>query len=195
MYATDPSGRSAKPVKVRQVSSGTDATDEEGYRVRVTNHNTSALSRIGMVFAGFLLAAMILFTLTGYERITRAYADVNVLNNAIDETNLRIAALDVQIECAVTIRDAQEAAERLGMQYPSPSQYVRVGDYIPITTVLPSDTVGTETSIDTLNRGDAVNAPIDNVGINPAEGLDTANSEGNMSVLPTTPEAHGDLEG
>ena len=178
MYATDPSGRSSKPVRARRVSASPDAA-EDGYRVRAAGRDTGILARIGIIFSGFLLAAMILFTLTGYERITRAYADVNTLNSAIDETNLRIAALDVQIECAVTIRDAQDAAERFGMQYPSPSQYVRVGDYIPTAvTTLPTDAFGM-----VPDRSDAVNPPVDNVGsaVNPP--VD------NVGVVPADPDA------
>lgn len=97
-------------------------------------------SRIGVMFSGFLFAGMLLFTLTGYERISRAYADVNTINREIELTQLRIKALDVQIECAVTIQDAQDTAERYGMRYPTQSQYVKIGSAIPVFGQAPSDT-------------------------------------------------------
>jgi len=96
-------------------------------------HQATPASRIGIMFSGFLFAGMVLFTLSGYERTSRAYADVNAINSEIDDTELRIKALDVQIECAVTIQDAQETAERYGMQYPTQSQYVRIGGSIPVS--------------------------------------------------------------
>ena len=123
-----------------------------GKRVRRT---VSTGSRIGLMFSGFLFAGMLLFTLTGYERISRAYADVNTINREIDSTRLRIKALDVQIECAVTIQDAQETAERYGMRYPTQSQYVKIGSSIPISGQAPQDPIGnTITPGDTLTDDD-----------------------------------------
>ena len=81
---------------------------------------------------------MLLFTLSGYERIARAHADINLLNEEIDVTELRILALDVAIECAVTIQDAQAAANTYGMQYPTQDQYVRIGDSLPISGSAPT---------------------------------------------------------
>ena len=84
--------------------------------VRVEKPEMTALGRIGLIISGFLFAGMVLFTLSGYERISRAYADINALNNEIDLTDLRINELEVQIECAVTIQDAQKVAEAYGMR-------------------------------------------------------------------------------
>ncbi|MEG1524911.1 MAG: hypothetical protein RRZ24_08170 [Clostridia bacterium] len=116
--------------------------DDDGFRIRVAKDEIKPASRIGLIFCGFLFAGMVLFILAGYERISRAYADINTLNNEIELTNLRIVELDVKIECAVTIQDAQEAAKNLGMQYPEQSQYRKIGDYIPISGILPDDTAG-----------------------------------------------------
>jgi hypothetical protein len=69
----------------------------------------------------------------------RAYADINALNSEIELTNLRINELDVQIECAVTIQDAQKVAEAYGMQYPEKSQYVKIGDPLPFDNTVPTD--------------------------------------------------------
>ena len=108
--------------------------------VRVERPEMTALGRIGLIISGFLFAGMVLFTLSGYERISRAYADINALNNEIDLTKLRINELEVQIECAVTIQDAQKVAEAYGMRYPEKGQYVRIGDPLPFDNSLPSPT-------------------------------------------------------
>ena len=97
------------------------------------------IKELPQMFSGFLFAGMVLFTLTGYERISRAYADINTINNAIEQSKLRIKALDVQIECAVTIQDAQTAAEAYGMCYPAQSQHVRIGSPIRIAGTAPLD--------------------------------------------------------
>lgn len=90
-------------------------------------------TRFMLVLCSFIFAGMILFVLTGYERISRANADINTLNVQIEETELNINALNAAIECAVTIDQAQEWAKSHNMQYPSKSQYVRAGAPIPIT--------------------------------------------------------------
>lgn len=101
--------------------------------VRVEKPELNPLARIGLILCGFIFAGMVLFTLTGYERISRAYADINALNTEIDATKLRINELEVQIECAVTIQDAQKVAEAYGMQYPEKKQYVKIGDSLPFS--------------------------------------------------------------
>lgn len=116
------------------------------------------LSRIGIMFSGFLFAGMMIFTLSGYERISRAYADINVINSEMESARLRIKALDVQIECAVTILDAQETAERYGMQYPVQAQYVRAGAAIPI---FGADNVGTTVTPGTAGTSDDTAVPDD----------------------------------
>ena len=112
--------------------------------VRVDKPEMTSLGRIGLIISSFIFAGMVLFTLSGYERISRAYADINALNNEIELTDLRINELEVQIECAVTIQDAQEIAEAYGMQYPEQNQYVRIGDRLPFDNSLPSPTDTTE---------------------------------------------------
>lgn len=97
-------------------------------------------SRVAILGCAFLLAGMVLFILTGYERITRAYSDINTLNSQIETAQLHINELDVAIECAVTIQDAQNAAKRYGMQYPEQSQYVKSGSDIPLTAPTSPDT-------------------------------------------------------
>ena len=108
--------------------------------IRVEKPEMTSLGRIGLLISGFLFAGMVLFTLSGYERISRAYADINALNKEIELTELRINELEVQIECAVTIQDAQKVAEAYGMRYPENDQYVRIGDPLPFDNSLPSPT-------------------------------------------------------
>lgn len=128
--------RSTKP------RGGAKSARESG--VRVNKPESSSLGRIGLIISGFLFAGMVLFTLSGYERISRAYADINALNDEIDTTDLRINELEVQIECAVTIQDAQQVAEAYGMRYPEKSQYVRIGDALPFDNTTPPPTTSPE---------------------------------------------------
>lgn len=136
--------------------------------VRVENPQITTLGRFGLIVSSFLFAGMVLFTLTGYERISRAYADINALKNEIESTKLRIRELDVQIECAVTIQDAQQVAEAYGMQYPEKSQYVRIGDALPFGNVAPAST----------------DTPVEDTATQPettpdtTDGLDTSGGEG-----------------
>ena len=117
--------------------SGVKSARESG--VRVKKQESSTLGRIGLIISGFLFAGMVLFTLSGYERISRAYADINALNSESDLTDLRINELEVQIECAVTIQDAQKVAEEYGMRYPEKSQYVKIGDPLPFSGGVPTN--------------------------------------------------------
>ena len=90
-------------------------------------------ARVGIMFCVFVFAGMLVFILSGYERIARAYAGINTLNDEIDEIRLHINALEADIECAVTIEDAQSYAISQGMQYPVQSQYLESGKPIPNT--------------------------------------------------------------
>lgn len=117
----------------RQSRSKSASRAAEEPHVRVEKPELNPLARIGLILCGFIFAGMVLFTLTGYERISRAYADINALNKENDATKLRINELEVQIECAVTIQDAQKVAEAYGMQYPEKKQYVKIGDPLPFS--------------------------------------------------------------
>ena len=142
LYLPTQEEQDAYEARASRTRAGTKSAHEPG--VRVKNPEMSSLGRIGLIISGFLFAGMVLFTLSGYERISRAYADINALNDEIDATDLRINELDVQIECAVTIQDAQKAAESYGMRYPDKNQYVRIGDALPFdnTTPAPTDSSG-----------------------------------------------------
>ena len=127
--------------------------------VRVEKREISGLGRVGLIISGFLLAGMVLFTLAGYERISRAYADINTLNDEIELTELRINELDVQIECAVTIQDAQKVAEAYGMQYPEKGQYVKIGDPLPFSNSTPAITESGDGTVTETPAPDTTQAP------------------------------------
>ena len=133
------------------------------------------MGRIGLIISGFILSGMILFTLAGYERISRAYADINALNTEIDSTKLRINELDVQIECAVTIQDAQKVAEAYGMRYPEKSQYIKIGDPLPFSGGAPVDTSNPDSTATTSPDTAATTSPDTTPDPN-AGGTDTTTS-------------------
>ena len=91
------------------------------------------IGRYGIMASLFIFAGMILFMLSGYEKISRSYQEINVINAEIEETKLNINALEVAIECAVTIEQAQAWAKSHNMQYPLQSQYVVSGSSIPVS--------------------------------------------------------------
>ena len=112
----------------------------------------TTMERIGIMFCAFVFTGMILFTLSGYERISRAYADINTLNDEIDEIELHISELNVAIECAVTIEQAENAALAAGMTYPTRAQIYTAGDPIPAPSSTLTDPLAGE---DPTNSADA----------------------------------------
>ncbi len=89
--------------------------------------------RIAMLFAIATVAAAALFVVFRYNRIAGEYLEVNQLKTDIEAAELRVRALNVELECAVSIQNVQDAAARLGMTYPTAEQYVCAGDALPIT--------------------------------------------------------------
>lgn len=80
-----------------------------------------------------LLAAASLAVVFRYADIASQYAVVNQLKSDIESAELRVKELNVKLECAVGIQDAQDAAVRFGMTYPTASQYVRAGDALVLS--------------------------------------------------------------
>lgn len=117
-------------------------TDAEGKvipaPVAVAREMTT-MERIGVMVCAFVFAGMVLFTLSGYERISRAYADINTLNDEIEDIELHISELNVSIECAVTIEQAETAALAAGMTYPTRAQIYNAADPIPAPSSTLSD--------------------------------------------------------
>lgn len=87
--------------------------------------------RAAMLFGIATVAAACLFVVSRYSRIAGEYLAVNDLKTKIEETQLRVRTLNVELECAVSIQNVQDAAARLNMTYPKADQYVRVGDALP----------------------------------------------------------------
>lgn len=119
------SGKGVKAEAGAESNNNTADESEEVVPVPLHIQNSREMNspeRIGILVCTFILAGMILFVLTGYERITRSYAAINTLNAAIDDAKLRISELNVAIECAVTIDQAENAALAAGMTYPTESQ-------------------------------------------------------------------------
>ncbi len=117
-----------------------------------------------IMFFSFLLASMIVFVLSGYERISKAYSDINTLNKSIDSVKLHISELNVAIECAVTIDDAEAAAIDAGMVYPTINQIHSSDD--PLSPSLSSPTLSVseteeETGEDGTNSTDLAENPED----------------------------------
>jgi len=142
-------------------------TDAEGKPIPVPvsmQREMTSLERIGIMVCAFVFAGMILFTLSGYERISRAYADINTLNDEIEDIELHISELNVSIECAVTIEQAEAAALAAGMTYPTRAQIYTAGDPIPAPSLTLSDTLTGEdpTESDTAEGESDNGAPEDN---------------------------------
>ena len=148
LYTPKKNGETEDTLRTPRSASSRKKPDEP--HVRVDKPEMTALGRVGLIISGFILSGMILFTLAGYERISRAYADINALNSEIESTDLRINELDVQIECAVTIQDAQKIAEAYGMRYPEKSQYVKIGDPLPFSGGVPTNAPETSPDATTL---------------------------------------------
>ena len=89
--------------------------------------------KVASVLCVLLMGVSALTVIAGYENIASEYALVNTLKGDIKDAELRLAELNVDLECAVCIEQAKEAAVRLGMTYPTASQYVRAGEALPVT--------------------------------------------------------------
>ena len=115
------------------VRAGDRPSEREEREERVSFRSGIEIGKYGIMFSLFVFAGMILFMLSGYEKISRSYQEINEINAEIEETRLNINALEVAIECAVTIEQAQQWAKAHNMQYPLQSQYVVSGSSVPVT--------------------------------------------------------------
>ena len=111
---------------------------------------TSPLQRVLATILICALAASLLFVLLRYERIADEYAVVNELKSDIEEANLSLAALNVELQLAVSLDNAKEVAQRMGMDYPTADQIHRVG--APLTASL-DDNAGSADSLPLQNQG------------------------------------------
>lgn len=60
------------------------AFKEEKPKVIRQMHEVKPLTRFAIIVCAFIFAGMVLFILTGYEKISRAYSGVNTLTTEID---------------------------------------------------------------------------------------------------------------
>jgi len=154
----DPSTRLYAPSKKKRPAydpeTGERISEEQITAVPIAIRQRSELTplgRLGIMFCIFVFAGMLVFVLSGYERISRAYSAINDLNDEIEEIELNIDALEAEIEKAVTIEAAQNYAISHGMQYAQESQLLQAGKPIPNTIAngpagsAPEDGEGTPT--------------------------------------------------
>lgn len=134
-YAYAPAAAPVQPVEQPKV-----APKPQQRPVRQPRPVLSTGCKAAMLFAVFTVAAACLLMVFRYARIANEYLEVNQIKTDIEAAQLRVRALNVELECAVSIQNVQEAAARLGMTYPTADQYVRAGDALPVAA-------GTQTSV------------------------------------------------
>ncbi len=100
-------------------------------RRRVRRQPLTNAGKLLLILSILVISASGLLVISGYERIAAEYKVVNQLKKDIDQTELRLAELNVALECAVNLDDAKAAAKRMGMTYPTAEQYVQVGNALP----------------------------------------------------------------
>ena len=105
-------------------------------RRRKAQPTLSPGSRAALLFSVIVLSGALLFAVMRYYTIVKQHIVVNELQQSIETSGRNIRALNIELECAVSINDVQEAAERMGMTYPDASQYVRAGDALPNAALL-----------------------------------------------------------
>ncbi len=125
-YAYAPAAAPAQPVEQPKV-----APKPQQKPKSKTRPALSAGCKVAMLFAIATVAAASLLVVFRYACIAGDYLEVNQLNSDMEAAQLRINALNVELECAVSIQNVQDAAARLGMTYPTADQFVRAGDALP----------------------------------------------------------------
>lgn len=127
-----------------------------GYRVRPDAHSAiSPLKKAAMIFGIMGVSAALLLVLARYARIADEYGVVNDLESQISQQNRDIQTLNVALEFAMTIQEADAAAKEAGMNYPTADQIVQPGELTPSEFVqrideakaddaLPDDTAGAD---------------------------------------------------
>ncbi|MEL7609005.1 MAG: hypothetical protein AAGU74_05825 [Bacillota bacterium] len=103
-----------------------------GYRVRPDAQSAiSPLRKAAMIFGIMGVSAALLLVLARYARISDEYSVVNDLKSQIAEQDRNIETLNVALEFAMTIQEADAAAKESGMNYPSADQIVKPGELTP----------------------------------------------------------------
>ena len=123
--------------------------------------------RVAILAGVCLTAAALLLVLVRYAKIAAEYSTVNSLKSDIEQAELNLAALNVELQLAVSLEDAEATAKAAGMSYPTASQIHRVGEPLSgteeeteqeeasETTETTETTEATETAETTLSGEDA----------------------------------------
>lgn len=106
-------------------------------RTRVKREPSPAMKRkqrfvpkLVSVIEVFAATALIIFIVVQYSLIAGEYNELNDIRSDIEASKLRIAELEVQLDSAVNVEEAREAAEKAGLDYPSAGQIVDVDGVI-----------------------------------------------------------------
>lgn len=78
----------------------------------------------------FLIAAVLIGVIVRYSMISLAYSAVNDLTDQIEESKRNIAALNVQLNSALDMNAARDAALEAGLGYPTAEQIIRVQETV-----------------------------------------------------------------
>ena len=132
VYVQGPACPAAEPYGEAMPAPGSAARQPAG--PRVTRIARKPQTRI-YVDAGRLLfstmgvlsiAALLIILLVRYAIISQEYAVVNEIRDQIVACNREIDILNVQLNAAVSLDEAREAALEAGMGYPKADQIVRI---------------------------------------------------------------------
>ncbi len=85
-----------------------------------------ALRKLSILLAVAVAMASILLMLIRYCNINSEYAAVNILKTNIENVKQEITGLNVQLNSAVSLQEAREAAEKAGLGYPKGNQIVTI---------------------------------------------------------------------
>ncbi|MDO5110728.1 MAG: hypothetical protein Q4E65_00320 [Clostridia bacterium] len=89
----------------------------------------AALRRLFMIVTVAVAAASMLLVLIRYSKINNAYAEVNQLKKDIETTKLEIKSLNVELNSAVSLEEARDAATEAGLGYPKADQIITIDPY------------------------------------------------------------------
>lgn len=85
-----------------------------------------ALNRLFLLVTIGVTMASVLLILLRYASINHAYASVNTLRSDIATVKREITGLNVELNSAVSMQEARDAAEEAGLGYPRADQIVKV---------------------------------------------------------------------
>ena len=117
----EPRTRTREPAVKTRVQTGPSPRQRRKQRV---------LPKVASVACIFLIAAVLIGVIVRYSAIALAYSAVNDLEDGIAESERNIAALNVQLNNALNIDAAREAALAAGLGYPTAEQIVRVRETV-----------------------------------------------------------------